>query len=212
MWLNAIQVLVIPFRLIWSIKIRRMQKIVLSASLCMTILTIICTITRIAGIQIGHTIRSLDSVWEIYWQFVAANVALTMTAATAFRTFFISRVKDRRMLSPRSKDSWYTKSKRLLWSAFSLRSWRSQPQAEHSGSGGNSDGALELENQIPHGTMTGVRTFINGHGRTKLQNSRTLGSTVDGDYEDLHPLHEHTQSTREITVQHDVVFTSEEAC
>ena len=189
-----------------------MQKIVLSASLCMTILTIICTITRITGVSVGRTIKSLDSVWEIYWQFIAANVAITMTAATAFRTFFVSRVKDKRPQSPRSKDSWYTKSKRLLWSAFSLRSWRSQPQADHSGSGGNSDGPLELENQIPQGTMTGIRTFINGHGRTKFHNSQTLDSEAEGDYEDLHPLAKHTESTREITVQHEIALTSEEIC
>ncbi len=189
-----------------------MQKIVLSASLCMTILTIICTITRIAGIRVGHTIKSLDSIWEIYWQFIAANVALTMTAATAFRTFFVSRIKDKRALSPASKDSWYTQTKRLLWSAFSLGSRRSQPHVDQSGSGGNSDGALELENQIPGGTMTGIRTFINGQGRTKLDSSQIMGSVIEGEYEDSYPLSKHSESTREINVRHEVFLTSEEAC
>ena len=59
--------------------------------------------------------------------------------------------------------------------------------------------------------MTGVRTFINGQGKTKVQNSQVMGSAAEGEYEDSYPLSKYTESTRENNVQHDVVLVSEHA-
>ena len=112
-WLSR-PVIFIPCQLIWSVKIRWTQKLALLSTLCLTILTIMCTIVRIAGMHTGRTVKSIDSVWGTYWQFIAANIALTMTAVTAFRTFFVSRgAEDRCRLQGvqdcGSKDTLYSK-------------------------------------------------------------------------------------------------------
>ena len=83
-------VLYIPFRLIYKIKIQRRKKIALLSSLSLTAITVICTITRVSGVNPGSTYLTIDPVWGAYWQYVTANIALTMTAATAFRTLFVS--------------------------------------------------------------------------------------------------------------------------
>ncbi|KAI9876909.1 MAG: hypothetical protein M1830_005310 [Pleopsidium flavum] len=205
-------ILYIPVRLIWRIKIRWTQKIALASSLCLTILTIMCTITRISGIHTGRTVKSVDSIWETYWQFIAANLALIMTAATAFRTFFVSRVKDREAQSPRSMDPWYMKARRLLRSTFTPRTWRSKPSVDSSREGNRSDVPMELPYQFPGGTMTGIRTFIDGQGRTKVGDSQIMHSMANEEYDDSWPLSTNGRNTQVIKVQHDVTLRSDDAC
>lgn len=201
------KVLFIPCQLIWSIKIRLFQKIALSASLCLTDLTVVCTITRKTGVQTGNTVKFLDSVWVTYWCFIAASLALTMTAATAFRTSFVSRVKYRRALSPGSKETWLSKGKRLL------RSWRSQPHSHSSSTPHRSDRLLKLHNQIPKATMTGVRTFISGQGKTEAQNSQTMQSIAEEECISEGPLKSKKGgSMGDIHVQHDITLVAEDAC
>jgi hypothetical protein len=80
--------LLIPIRIIWKVRIRRRQKLALSCSLCLTIIMIVVTVMRLVGLRRG---RVLDVLWEIYWQFVAAEVGLILTAAAALRTLFVVR-------------------------------------------------------------------------------------------------------------------------
>ena len=176
--LTSIAVIFIPCRLIWSVKLPWTQKLALAFTLCLTILTIMCTIIRIGGIRTGHAIKSIDSVWATYWQFVAANIAVTMTAATAFRTFFVSRSGDDQRHAQGVpdgvfKETWYSKSLSLLRSAFSTRlwhSWRSKNFQRDSGerNSGQDDAPLELTHRIPRATLTGMRTFID---RQAISNS-----------------------------------------
>ncbi|KAA6406929.1 MAG: hypothetical protein FRX48_09227 [Lasallia pustulata] len=202
-------ILYIPSRLIWGIKVRWPQKAALSSCLCLTILTIMCTIIRISGIHTSRTVKAIDSVWETYWQFIAANIALTMTAATAFRTFFLSRVKDRAPQAPRAKDTLYSKAGRLLRSTFSPRSWRSKASADSPGDGNESNIPIELPYQIPGGTMTSIRTFINSHGRAKVNESQIMHSMVKEEHEDPWPL---STSSKAIKVQQAITQTSDDAC
>lgn len=204
-------VLYIPCRLIWRVKIRWTQKIALSFSFCLTILTIVCTIARMSGIHTGRSFRSVDSVWETYWQFVAANLALTMTSATAFRRFFVARGQDRQERS-RSTDTWYERSRRFLHSAFTTGLWRSQRGANSSRENPKPNSLPQLSHHIPHGTMTGIRTFINSAGRTKARDSQIMASTVDEEYQDEWPLSTANRIERGITVQKDIESRSEGAC
>ena len=137
-----------------------------------------------------------------------------MTAATAFRTFYVSRAQERRPVSPGPNNTWYTRSKKLLHSAFSPRSWRLKPSANISSSEDTSKaiGALNLEPEIPRGTMTGIRTFISGQGKTKGRPSQTMASVADEEYEDSWPLHHlatNGEGVRAINVQRDVTLISE---
>ncbi|MCJ1270048.1 hypothetical protein MMC22_009942 [Lobaria immixta] len=203
-----ILILYIPFRLIWKISIRWSQKIVLLSCLSLTILTILCTIIRISGIHTGRQVKSIDSVWETYWQFIAANIALTMTAATAFRTFFVSRVKEQEPQVVGPKDMWYTKGRRLLRSAFTSRSWRSKSKSNSFGLVGNADLPISLSHKIPRATMTGVRTFIIGQGRMKAGNSQVM---AEEESEDLWPRSINGGSAPVIQVQQEITSQSDDA-
>ena len=193
------------------------QKIALSSCLCLTILTIICTITRISGIHTGRTVPSIDSVWGTYWQYVAANVALTMTAATAFRTFFVVR-KDGVQNLPAYRNSWYTRGKLLLQSASRFLSILSRPRSSRSKSKTNSAEAdenandfLELRHEIPRGTMTGVRTFISGQGKTTAGHSRIMETMAEGEFEDTWPL-SYSREAGGIKIQQHVISSVDYAC
>ncbi len=158
--------------------------------------------------------KAIDPVWETYWQFIAANLALTMTAATAFRTFFISRAQARRPLSRLSNDTWYSKSKELIRSAFHPRTWRSKPRANMSVSGDAnvSAGPARLEHRVPRGTMTGIRTLISGQGRSESRPLQAMHSVVEEEYGDSWPLQDLStaeEGVRAITVQRDVTVVSE---
>ncbi len=190
--------------MIWRVKISWRQKLALASTLCLTILTILCTITRIAGIHTGRTVKSIDSVWGTYWQFIAANIALIMTSATAFRTFFVSRGDERAAGLPRSKETWFSRGQRLLRYAFAPRSWRSKHKAQSSGDdSGWYDHPIELPQEIPRATITGIRTFINGHGKTKMSNSQLMQSAVAEEHEDSWPLSAASRSAPGIAVQHE---------
>ena len=203
-------VLFIPFRLIWRVKIRWGQKVVLASTLCLTVLTILCTIVRIAGIHTGRTVPSIDSVWETYWQFIAANIAVTMTTATAFRTFFVSRAQDGAPHPPSSGGSWYSKGRRFLLLAFSPQSWRSKRRAQSSDDDSNwQDYPGELPRVNQRATMTGVRTFINHAGKTKTKNSQIMDSVISEEHGDSWPLSPTGRFTPGIMVQQDLSIKAE---
>lgn len=160
---DIFQVLVIPFHLIWRIQVRWPQKLVLASTLCLTVLTIMCTITRVAGVRTSSSNASLDTVWQTYWQFITADVALTMTAATAFRTFFVSRHQERAARGQKSKPSWLGGCWQLCKTVLNRRSWRTKSSGFP-----NSDESRTPRMELPRieerATMTGIRTFINHQG------------------------------------------------
>ena len=170
-----------------------------------------CTITRISGIHTGRTVKSIDSAWETYWQFIAANIALIMTAATAFRTFFVFRAQEKGPQMAKPKDMWYTKSRRLLRSVFTIRSWRSKSKTNSFGDLSNVDLPISLSHKIPRGTMTGVRTFIIGQGRTKARGLQMMHSMVEEDSEDLWPHSGNGGSAPVIKVQREITLRSDDA-
>ncbi|KAI9705086.1 MAG: hypothetical protein M1836_006869 [Candelina mexicana] len=184
-----ILIICIPCRLIWSVRLPWTQKLVLASTLCLTIITIFCTIIRIGGIRTGHTMKSIDSVWETYWQFIAADIAVTMTAATAFRAFFVKRGGDDRLHAQGVQDdvaseTWYGKSWRLLRSIFSTRSWQSRRSEDYPRNPRErrdkwDDSPFKLREQIPRATMTGIRTFIGKQATTPSQMMRSVGHEED---------------------------------
>ena len=112
-----------------------------------------------------------------------------MTAVTAFSRFFISRAQAEHSPPP-LEETWYTKIKKLFRFAFCPRIWRYKRQADIPGPGDvdRSTRPWKLEHQIPRGTMTGVRTFISEHGKTKRPLSLVMHNLVEEDHEDLYPL------------------------
>ena len=102
-------------------------------------------------------------IWK-YWQFVSAVVGLILTAVTAYRAFFVSRRKMNKAQPPLQREVWYTKGKKHIKRSLSLWTWRSH-SIERRFSEQNSDDSAGLP-QIPHGALTGIRTFIDGRDRT----------------------------------------------
>jgi len=194
--------LAIPITLIWSIKIGWRQKIALGCSLCLSILLIAITITRASGLMDNGTI---DVVWEIYWQYVSAEIGLILSTATAFRAFFVARANDRQ--GAHKHPSWHRWLLSKISSAFTSiratsRSRRQHDQSSEWNTYGarpwarfESEGKPSVEMQgmpaIPRATLTGMRTHIRRNGRQGplTQSSRIMMSrTVEVEYEDATPL------------------------
>lgn len=209
------QVLYIPCRLIWQIKAKWAQKVALASSLCLTMLVIICTIIRAAGIRSG---KAVDFVWEVYWQYIAASLGLSMMAATAFRSLFVSHRNSLRQDRQGSSDIRhrrfsYASVKSAFSKFFSVRSWLlSSGPSKGTGttSGSSEDPDVEL-GKIERGTITGLRTFIGGFGRTKttpsqMMRSQTMNETSE--YHDGWPLTNKNGSTGNIVVSRTIEQSS----
>ena len=152
-----------------------------------------------AGIRTGRVIDSTDSVWETYWQFIAAEIALTMTAATAFRTMFVSRAAEGRRVARAApeldqKGFWYTKSQKLLHSILSTRSWYSWTSRKSSGTRDDRHGDWEgkpmtLRQEVPRATLTGMRTFIDRYSASHTdRESQIITSAGFEELQDNWPL------------------------
>ncbi|KAL9579244.1 MAG: hypothetical protein Q9212_005221 [Teloschistes hypoglaucus] len=162
------EVLYIPFRLIWKVKIKLAQKLSLACSLCLTAIVVIFTITRASGLEWED---KLDVLWEVYFQIVAAEVGLILVALTAFRALFISRASPRAH-SPQKHTSHWLNGKLAWVRLLNPRRWALGNMRAMAVSRKRSDGEagsrVELPN-IPRGTMTGMQTFIDQHEVSFMQ-------------------------------------------
>ena len=129
----------------------------------------------------------LDSTWEVFWQFTAAALGVTMSAATAFRSLFVSHQIEKSHGSPWGMERLYKRSKDFIRNTFILRTWRSNPNNDSKTSRPSKNSDIEL-GRIERGTITGLRTFISGFGRTKRGESQAIQSAVTEDDEDTWPL------------------------
>lgn len=86
-------VLAIPVNIIWKIRVRWTQRIVLAMSLCLTVVMIVLSIVRVSGL-LYHDI--VDAIWETYWQFLSAEVGVFLAAAVSFRSFFVAQNRSHR--------------------------------------------------------------------------------------------------------------------
>lgn len=157
-------VLYIPVHLIWKVKIKLLQKIALSCSLCLTIIVIIFTVTRASGLEWRDR---LDVLWEIYFQIMAAEVGLILVSMTAFRTLFVSRSSGQRGISPKKSPDFWKKSQSTLKRLLDPRRWTlNYSKRVFKGQKHESTKDTFGLPSIPNGGMTGVQTFINHQGET----------------------------------------------
>ena len=200
----SLAVLFIPIRLIWTVKIRLGQKVALGCSLCLTLLTIVCTMIKILGVPITGYDPSIDEVWISYWQLIAANIALTMTTATAFRSLYLSRRNDGSPGQPRSTSSFFGRGYRRLRNVLNPRS-RPSKDSFHSDESSWHGQPEELPRIEQRAMMTGMRTFIDHQGKTRVG---ALDSVVDEEKGDPRTLSPMTRSLSpnplEIAVRHDI--------
>lgn len=180
-------VLVIPIHLLWHIQINPRQKIILGATLCLSIVMIIITIVRMSKIRIGPT--QTDIIWEVFWHEIEACTAVIMVSISAFRSVFVAHNSHRDQNRNRV---WYMSKKNLLRSALRRKKLRSDSEE------------MDQLPEIPRATMTGMRTFIHGgephEGGIHLESQRssvdTGVATMPVSDENLHRIKvEHTISS-----------------
>ena len=158
----AIEVLYIPCQLIWKVKIKLMQKATLACSLCLTAIVIIFSVTQTSGLVWRG---NLDALWEVYFHILVAEIGLILTSMTAFRALFVSRSTSRHQRSPWKTPLFLVKSMKTLRKLLDPRLW-SPRQSRESTLIKNKTTECEFGlPSIPGGTMTGMRTFIDGQGQ-----------------------------------------------
>ncbi|KAL4945663.1 hypothetical protein BDV06DRAFT_219057 [Aspergillus oleicola] len=81
-------IVAIPVGVTWQICIPWKQKIILLCSLCLSMIMASLSIIRVSGLVYQGMV---DTIWEVYWQFLAAVVS--------FRSFFVAR-KNSRVTTP----------------------------------------------------------------------------------------------------------------
>lgn len=144
---------------------------------------IIITVIRASGIKYEE---KLDLVWETYWNMIAGEVGLILTSITAFRTIFVARANDE--CRQTNGSSWTWGSLRRLVGRLFVKSTGSESLTAGERKFGSGRG---LSGNFPRATMTGLRTFIKGHGQTGVKGAETLPSVaLTEENEDMWPFPE----------------------
>jgi hypothetical protein len=112
------------------------------------------TIVRVAG---SKRQGQLNHVWDMYFTVIAAEIGLMLVALTAFRELYVAKAQNRRVQKTITTLNWYHRSRNKVVSVVGRIVGR-----ESEGSVG--DEKVLIGNEIPRGTMTGVRTFVEGWG------------------------------------------------
>ena len=143
-----LQVIAIPITVLWRVKIRLQQKLILGVFLCLSVVIIIVATVQISGeITANH---NLDLQWELFWQQIEASISIIVVSITGFRTLLGMRAQRKREQSENRWERLQSYRQRLLRKAL-----RRSPVD----SSGNANGLPS----IPNATLTGMRTFINGN-------------------------------------------------
>ncbi|KAL2042823.1 hypothetical protein N7G274_004583 [Stereocaulon virgatum] len=176
-----IAIIMIPVLFLRKVRIKLRTKIFLGASLCLSAIIITVVITQIAGFHVPGT-NIVDVVWEMYWQFVEAMVAIIIVCLSAFRSFFVQHTT--RHQSPPQR-SWYAGVKASLTNKSSQ------------------DGACELS-PIPGVAPTGMRTYIEVVGGESSDHIIRHEASV------VPPVPQHDPAEAQtITVRHDLSMSWE---
>lgn len=163
------------------------QKLSIAIMLCLSVAMIVCALIRLIG-SITSTRKNYKGtapVWATYWAIIEACVSLIMTSVIVIRGVFITNLihNDRQ-----KQESMLQQFGRRLLSTLRLtgssRSSRRSPQRseDHAVNDQPHDSnAPRIATQnLPHGTLSGMKTVISGGKKRKSQND-TVGS-VDTAY------------------------------
>ena len=134
---TELSIIVIPIRLLWPLRIKQSQKMILGIFLCLNSCMVVTSGLRLSGIKFRGT---FDEVWILFWQYIQACTAITMLSITTFRSVFIGPVSRRnRRQKPWHRAPMHTFKRKKLQQVGDITS----------GLPG-----------IPSATLTGVHTLI----------------------------------------------------
>ena len=135
------------------------------------------TLTRASGLVNDD---GVDATWEVFWQYMSAQVGLILSTATAFRTLFIAR--SRRSPQVTHHAAWYRTLLRRLNQMLSSTRWTHGKNQKSSSRPNTSKDLSERSDemmalpQIPQPTITGIRTYIRGIGKRTWTPSQIMAS------------------------------------
>lgn len=138
----------IPTYLIWKIRVKPVQKLIMGALLCLSICMVVAASIRVAGFHLdGDAIHmELNMKWSHFWLYVEACIAVLTVSVTTCRTIFAQSCQ-----SPNSAENDDDRLNRPR-----ARHWISKP-FDPATISDESNGVLPL---IPRATLTGMRTVI----------------------------------------------------
>lgn len=139
-------------------------------SLYLSVMTIGVTLIRVGGLKVPG-LETVDVVWQVYWQYVEVCIGIMIVSATAFRTFFVQRA---------ARNSAKRSTPRSYFAQRFRQKFRNRPDES------TDEFGYGLPGHIPGATMTGLRTFINGNGKTRTVD--TMTSSLSRESEDKQPL------------------------
>ena len=149
------------------------------SSLCLTVFMMATTVTRLAGLIYNEMV---DTIWEIYWTLISGEVGVFLAAATAFRSFFVAR-KASKNGTPQQQ------AQRFFSASFVAKFNRKKKSTlDDTMDSHNEKGAFGLP-RVPRAQITGLKTFIDEHGRVQPIKSGSMSSTVYGNDSDITSLH-----------------------
>lgn len=150
----------IPVCLLWPVRIKARQKLVIGIFLSLNLFMAVTAAVRVSGLNYQGT---FDIIWLYIWQHIEACVAVIVISLTAFRSVFVSSQSSHARKEPATKP-WYSstvaaiKRKRL----YNQRDVESIPGLP----------------TIPSATLTGIRTFIQGGRGTDISLQNTHLTTT----------------------------------
>ena len=146
----------IPIILLWNVKVKRSQKMLLSIFLCLSVCMIVIAIVRISGLRLSN--KSPDVQWETFFQQVEASVSVITISLTAFRSLLGLKALKAREKKHRA---WYSYQRIALF-----RNRHKTSESELNG---------ERLPSIPGATLSGIRTFIRGDRDSKNDEADVMG-------------------------------------
>ena len=148
-------IIAIPLHLLWSVRIKPRQKLVLGIFLSLNLFMAITASIRVSGLKFRGTV---DEVWLNLWQQNEACIAVIMISLTAFRSVFVAS-ESSRARRERAKKPWYSSTIAAIRRNKAKR--------------GSDEEAIQGLPSIPSATLTGMRTFIQGGGHVQTSHETT---------------------------------------
>ena len=157
-------IVAIPICLLWSVRIKSRQKLIIGIFLSLKLFMTFTAAVRVSGL---NDQGKFDLIWLYVWQHIEACVAVMMISITAFRSVFVGSQSSGAQRELANKP-WYSST------VAAIRRKRAfDPTDEET--------TLGLPT-VPPATLTGMRTFIQGGRRTGI-GFQTTNSTATGEVE-----------------------------
>ncbi|KAL9124081.1 MAG: hypothetical protein Q9217_006554 [Psora testacea] len=169
-------IVAIPLKLLWYVKIKPRQKLILGIFFSLNLFMAVTAGVRVSGLHIGG---SFDVVWLYVWQHAEACVAVAMISLTAFRSAFVES-QSSRARKEGAKRPWYSGK------VDAIKRTRQQ-RAVHGGE-------IQELPKIPSATLTGMRTMIEAGRPIQASHHLTSSSLTPDDELEEWPL-SHNQGT-----------------